>query len=261
MIFRCYLSTMGDPPITWTWYCGKEVMKNVTFSSSRLYTYMNFTATWKHDRKLCYCRAKSSSSILFYDETSRYSYQMRVYHSPQSRPGIYPNSPTTVQIGENISIKCNLTTLGYPQIIWKWLCYNMAPQNGVDVGTESYLTFMASPGHDGMVCRCRGISSSSSHYSYDEVSEPLKITVLSTTEEEPLFITAAAFGTVTGLLVVIIIALISILVLQFIRGKKESICSYENFGKTLEGKPSGQQNPTYIKEESYEVLQVNRERF
>ncbi|XP_062582023.1 uncharacterized protein LOC134243808 [Saccostrea cucullata] len=263
MKFECYLSSLGDPPITWTWYCGEEVMKNVTFSSNYLHTYMNFTATRKHDKKPCYCRAKSPSTILFYDETSRYRYKMRVYHSPWTRPRIYTLSPRSVQNGEYIHIKCILTTLGYPQISWKWFCGEEPPQNGVEVGTETYLAFKASPSHDGMVCRCRGISSSSSYYTYDEVSDPVTITVLSTTKEESDCISSAAFGTTTGILVVVILALVSILILQYIRVKKEGFCSCENFGKAIEGKTSensGEQNPTYINDQSYEVLEINRER-
>ncbi|XP_062598769.1 uncharacterized protein LOC134260193 [Saccostrea cucullata] len=263
MKFRCYLYRLGDPPITWTWYCGDEVMKNVTFSSDRSYTYMNFTATWKHDRKPCYCRAKSRSTVLFYDETSEDRYQMRVYHSPRTRPFIYSLSSTTVQSGEYINIKCNLETLGYPQISWRWICDGQPPVNGVDIGTETYFQLKASERHNGKVCRCRGISSSSSFYTYDEVSNPVKITVLTKTEEEPHCVSPAAFGTTTGVLVVIILALVTTLVLQYIRVKKGGICPCENIGKTVEEKTSensSEHNPTYINDQSYEVLQINRER-
>ncbi|XP_062593250.1 uncharacterized protein LOC134254731, partial [Saccostrea cucullata] len=179
MKLGCSLPSLGNPPITWTWYCGGEIMTNVTFSSNYLKTYLNFTATWKHDRKVCYCRASSTS--LFYDEASRYRYEIRVYR-PWTRPFIYPLSPTTVESGENISIKCNLTTLGFPQIIMIWICDSMVPQYGTSIGTETYVEIEVTARYNGKLCRCRGLSSPSSYYAYmytyDEVSDPVEITVL-----------------------------------------------------------------------------------
>ncbi|XP_061170003.1 uncharacterized protein LOC133179228 [Saccostrea echinata] len=240
MKFRCSVYPLGNPPITWTWFCGDEQMRNVTFKSS--YTYMIFTANWHHDGKSCYCRAKSHSTVLFYDYPSRYRYVMRVYHSPKARPMIYPLSPTTVQSGEYINIKCNLTTLGYPQISWRWICDNTAPQNGVDIGTETYIEIKANVRHNGKVCRCRGISPSI--YIYDEVSDPVIITVFSKTDvdsqgmrdaakpgEETQCITAAAFGTTTGLLVAIIVVLSIVLLIQCMRRKKGNSCSGGNSGE------------------------------
>ncbi|XP_061170002.1 uncharacterized protein LOC133179227 [Saccostrea echinata] len=236
MKFSCYVYPLGNPPITWTWFCGEEEMKNVTFSSSKTTTYMNFTATRKHDWKYCYCRAKSPSRVLFYDHLSSSRYMMRVYHSPRSRPKIYPLTPTTVQSGEYINIKCNLTTVGYPKITWRWICGDQPPQNGMDEGTETYLEIKVTPRHNGKICRCRGISSPSSFYAYDEISDAIKITVFSTSNEDPQCVSAAAFGTTTGLLVAIILALITVLLLQHIRVKKGDLCSCVVSGETFKRK-------------------------
>ncbi|XP_062582022.1 uncharacterized protein LOC134243807 [Saccostrea cucullata] len=271
MKFRCYVNLLAEPPITWTWYCGEEQMTNVTFSGS--YTYMNFTATRNHDGKSCYCRAKSHSTVLFYDYPSSSRYVVRVYYSLRTRPRIYPVSPTTVGSGEYITIKCNLTTLGYPPISWRWICDDLPPLNGVDLGTETYLEIKVTARHNGMACRCRGISSSI--YVYDKLSDPVTITVYSKSQkksqeitaaagfvEDPQCIPATAFGTTTGLLSAIIIALSSVLLIQCIRRRKGNVCSCGHIEKNEEERASSNkdlQNPIYTNEESYEILQVNKD--
>ncbi|XP_062622367.1 uncharacterized protein LOC134283868 isoform X2 [Saccostrea cucullata] len=265
--FRCSVYPLGEPPITWTWYCGEEQMTNVTFSSSN--TCMNFTATRNHDGKSCYCRAKSRSTVLFYDYPSSSRYVVLVYYSPRTRPRIYPVSPTTVGSGEYITMKCNLTTLGYPQISWRWICDDLPPLNGVDLGTETYLEIKVNARHNGMACRCRGISSSI--YVYDELSDPVTIFLYFQTASQEITseaglakecIPATAFGTTTGLLSAIVIALSSVLLIQYIRKKKGNVCSCGHSEKNEEEKASNNkshQNPIYTNEESYEILQVNKD--
>ncbi|XP_062604918.1 uncharacterized protein LOC134266715, partial [Saccostrea cucullata] len=136
--------------------------------------------------------------------------------------------------GEYITIKCNLTSLGYPQISWRWICDDLPPLNGVDLGKETYLEIKVTARHNGIACRCKGISSSI--YVYDELSDPVTILVYSQKEsqeitaaaglvEDPQCIPATAFGATTGLLSAIVIALSSVLLVQCLRRRKGNVCS------------------------------------
>ncbi|XP_062619136.1 uncharacterized protein LOC134280708 [Saccostrea cucullata] len=96
-----------------------------------------------------------------------------------------------------------------------------------------------------MACRCRGISSSI--YVYDELSDPVTIFLYFQTESQEITpeaglakecIKATAFGTTTGLLSTIVIALSSVLLIQYIRKKKGNVCSCGHSEKNEEEKAS-----------------------
>lgn len=94
--------------------------------------------------------------------------------SPQTKPMIYAISPTTVRPGENIQVKCNLTSLGYPTISWRWFCDNQAPSYGTTIELETY--FSLNVNNRSIGCRCRG-TSSSSYSEYDEFSNLVQFLV------------------------------------------------------------------------------------
>lgn len=94
--------------------------------------------------------------------------------SPPTKPIIYPVSPTTVRPEEKIQVKCNLTSLGYPTISWRWFCDNQAPSYGTTMGLETYFSLNVNDRSIG--CRCRG-TLSNSYYQYEEYSELVQFSV------------------------------------------------------------------------------------
>lgn len=69
MKYSCYLSSLGDPQVRWSWFCGQEQMRShITYSTT--YTYLTFRLSRKYHQKACFCIATSPSSILVYNRTS-----------------------------------------------------------------------------------------------------------------------------------------------------------------------------------------------
>lgn len=68
---QCSLSTTGNPPIIWLWYCN-DVVVTENFSHRGKTTEMFFFATMADNSKECYCRAQGSLSIsgILYDKNS-----------------------------------------------------------------------------------------------------------------------------------------------------------------------------------------------
>lgn len=183
MKYSCYLSSLGDPQVRWSWFCGQEQMRShITYSTT--YTYLTFRLSRKYHQKSCYCRATSPSSILDYNRTSSRSI-IYVYHIPPTKPMIYAISPTTVRPGENIQVKCNLTSLGYPTISWRWFCDNQAPSYGTTIELETYLSLNVNNRSIG--CRCRGTFSNSYYdHQYDEYSNLVQFLVFPIPDEPPV---------------------------------------------------------------------------
>lgn len=78
MKFSCHLRTRGDPPVTWSWFCGQEQIKShITYKDND--TYVTFPLSRKYHQKACYCRATSPSSILDYNRTSTSEYSLYLY--------------------------------------------------------------------------------------------------------------------------------------------------------------------------------------
>lgn len=77
MKFSCYLSSLGDPRVTWAWFCGQDRMtSHITYSTT--YTYLTFKLSMKYHLRRCYCKATSPSSLLVYNRTSS-RYAIYVY--------------------------------------------------------------------------------------------------------------------------------------------------------------------------------------
>lgn len=77
MKFSCYLSSLGDPPVAWSWFCGQEQMES-HITNSTYYSYLEFWLSMKYHQNFCYCRATSPSSTLIYNMTSS-RYEIYVY--------------------------------------------------------------------------------------------------------------------------------------------------------------------------------------
>lgn len=76
VVLRCTLSSAGNPPITWSWFCN-DVMVNKGVIKMGLSTELSFLAEKEDDKKRCYCKAKNSLYVTgVYDEKSSNSYIM-----------------------------------------------------------------------------------------------------------------------------------------------------------------------------------------
>lgn len=83
MKFVCYLSSLGDPPIIWSWFCGDEqILSDITNSNTT--TYLTFPLLRKYHQRSCYCRATSPSTSLVYKETSSNRYILYVFRKSES---------------------------------------------------------------------------------------------------------------------------------------------------------------------------------
>uniref|UniRef100_A0A8W8KTL9 Ig-like domain-containing protein n=1 Tax=Magallana gigas TaxID=29159 RepID=A0A8W8KTL9_MAGGI len=172
--FSCFVTSAADPPVTWTWFCGQEQIRSqITYSDTYRYTYATFRLSRKYHQKVCHCRATSPSSTLLYNMTSLSPLTLYVYHRPPTKPMIYAISSTNLRPGENMHVKCNLTSLGYPSITWRWFCDNEPPINGTSIELETYLSLNVSKS---IGCRCRG-TSLSSYNEYDEFSDLVQFLV------------------------------------------------------------------------------------
>lgn len=246
--FRCYLSTLGSPPVRWSWFCGQEQMTSrITYSTT--YSYLTFKLTMKYHLRSCYCRATSPSTSLIYNQSSS---QRAIYvnHLPPTKPMIYVLSSTAVRSEETIQAKCNITSLGYPQISWKWFCSNQAPVSGTAIRFESYISLKITSNDKTIGCRCRA-TSSITYYEYDEFSDFVHFTVLSDPNNDTQCLSPVAFGTTTGLLVSIIAALSVVVILQCVRKRNDT-------SEPRSNDAIGHQNPAYSSEPSYETLQRTR---
>lgn len=245
--FQCHLSTLGDPPVKWSWFCGKEQMTyRITYSTTN--TYLTFKLSMKYHMKYCFCRATSPSYTLVYNQSSSHRL-INVNHSPSSKPKIYALSSTTVRSEETIQAKCNLTSLGYPQVSLRWFCSNQAPVYGTNIRSESYLSFDVKSNDKTIGCRCRAMSSNA-YYEYDEFSDFVHFTILS--EDAPQCLSPVAFGTTTGLLLATIIALSVVVILQCRRKRK-----HKGTNETRSNDEIGHTNPVYSNDPSYETLRTS----
>lgn len=66
---RCYLSTRGNPPVAWLWYCDDKLQSKGVRSTGAMSTLM-VIAKLKDHNAACHCRAKSDSQWGSYDKNS-----------------------------------------------------------------------------------------------------------------------------------------------------------------------------------------------
>lgn len=245
--FQCSLSTLGSPPVIWSWFCGQEQMtSHITYSLT--FTYLTFKLSMKYHLRSCYCRATSPSTSLIYNRSSS---QRAIYvnHLPPTKPMVYVLSSTAVRSEETIQAKCNISSLGYPQISWMWFCSNQAPVSGTSIRFESYISIKTTSNDKTIGCRCRATFPITYYeYYYDEFSDFVHFTVLSDPNNDSQYLSPVAFGTTTGLLVAIIVALSVVVILQCVRKRNGT-------SEPRSNDAIGHQNPAYSNEPSYETLQ------
>ncbi|XP_056001692.1 hemicentin-2-like [Ostrea edulis] len=172
---RCTLSTLGNPPITWSWVCGDDTLTTgVTNSGTQ--SVLTLTANRRYNQRTCQCRATSPRSSLSYNRTSG-TQTITVYYAPPASPQLTADGSTSVDEGQSITLRCTLSTLGNSHIMWSWMCGDDTLTTGVtNTGTQSVLILTANRRYNQRTCQCRATSPRLS-LSYDRTSATQTITV------------------------------------------------------------------------------------
>ncbi|XP_055999868.1 neural cell adhesion molecule 1-like [Ostrea edulis] len=175
IILRCTLSTLGNPPIMWSWQCGYDTLTTgVTNTGTQ--SELTLTANRKYNQRTCQCRATSPSLSLSYNRASG-TQTITVYYSPPVAPQLTAVGSTSVDEGQSITLRCTLSTLGNPPITWSWQCgYDTLTTGVTNTGTQSELTLTANRKYNQRTCQCRATSPSLS-LSYNRASGTQTITV------------------------------------------------------------------------------------
>lgn len=66
---RCSLSTRGNPPVAWLWYCDDKLQSKGVRNAGAMST-LTVIAKLKDHNTACHCRAKSDSQWGNYDKNS-----------------------------------------------------------------------------------------------------------------------------------------------------------------------------------------------
>ncbi|XP_056001713.1 vascular cell adhesion protein 1-like [Ostrea edulis] len=180
---RCNLSTLGNPPITWSWVCGDDTLTTgVTNKGTQ--SVMTLRANRKYNQRTCQCRATSPRSSLSYNRTSG-TLTITVYYAPPASPKLTADGSTSVDEGQSITLRCNLSTLGNPSITWSWICGDDTLTTGVtNKGTQSVLTLTANRKYNQRTCQCRATSPRPS-LSYSRTSGTQTVSVYYTPPAAP----------------------------------------------------------------------------
>ncbi|XP_056009268.1 hemicentin-1-like isoform X1 [Ostrea edulis] len=187
---RCTLSTLGNPHITWSWVCGDDTLTTgVTNTGTK--SVLTLTGNRKYNQRTCQCRATSPRPSLSYNRTSG-TQTITVYYTPPAAPQLTSDGSTSVDEGRSITLRCNLSTMGNPHIMWSWMCGDDTLTTGVtNTGTQSELTLTANRKYTQRTCQCRATSPRSS-LSYNRTSGTQTITVYYTPPAAPQLISVGS---------------------------------------------------------------------
>ncbi|XP_065933528.1 uncharacterized protein [Magallana gigas] len=67
---RCHVTSGGNPPLFWSWYCGDMPMER-GLSDGGNWSEVTFIATKMYHQRTCYCRLNSTSEKIKYDKRSQ----------------------------------------------------------------------------------------------------------------------------------------------------------------------------------------------
>lgn len=200
---QCTLDTLGNPPVTWTWKCGRYAVYNQRTVNVNATSKLILKGEPDLNNKVCHCVARNY--FLHYEAASN-AVSLSVYYFPDERPRI-DNTLITVDQNTPVTIRCYLSTRGNPPVAWLWYCDDKLQSKGVgSTGTLSTLMVIAKLKDHNAACHCRA-KSDSQWGSYDKNSSKAIINIknldLITTKSSA--ITADVFGAVTGIVVLLII--------------------------------------------------------
>lgn len=200
---QCTLDTLGNPPITWTWKCGRYVVYDQRTVNVKATSKLILQGEPNLDNKVCHCVARNY--FLRYEAASN-AVSLTVYYLPDNSPEI---DWTVISVEQNtpVTMRCSLSTRGNPPVAWLWYCDNKLQSKGVrSTGTMSTLTVIAKRKDHNAACHCRA-KSDSQWGSYDKNSSKAIIDIKNLdliTSKSPA-ITADVFGAVIGIVVLVII--------------------------------------------------------
>ncbi|XP_061184407.1 uncharacterized protein LOC133192412 [Saccostrea echinata] len=177
MTLQCtvHVSPSDSDPITWSWTCGDKDLTSSSTSSGDTST-MTFKADRKFNKKLCYCRATSNSSVQTYNSTSTYR-SIQVYYPPLTTPTLNAYQ-IEKSAGEDITLQCSIDSLGNPPIRWSWKCGTRTIYSRItNINLTSKVVFTAEQGLNGKSCYCE-VEGSSRSYEFKASSSAADVSVL-----------------------------------------------------------------------------------
>ncbi|XP_062605887.1 nephrin-like [Saccostrea cucullata] len=169
----CQLSG-GNPIATLSWICKKTGITGINQSNSTTaVAVLSLVMDSSYNNQLCTCTA--NHSLLTSPKST--SVSLTVFYVPNSAPQLTPIGFTSVDEGQNITLRCTLPTLGNPHVAWSWYCNEDTIPEGVsNTGTQSVLTFTAGRKYNQRTCHCRATTTRAT-LPYDEISIKQSITV------------------------------------------------------------------------------------
>lgn len=245
---KCNLTSLGYPQISWRWFCGNQAP--ISDTSLQLESYLSLNINFDDKTIGCRCRGTSSGSYYQYDEFSDVI-EFTIYYIPDDPPAVLTLTPMAVREGDDVGLVCTVSQVKDPDVSWGWFCGKRSlPSNRVEqTGSTSKIIFRAEMNYHQQYCYCK---LNQSLYHYAAYSNAKKLTI--TSDDATQCLSPVAFGTTTGILLAIIVALSTVVVLQCLRKKKYSI------RETRSNDEMSLQNPVYTNE-PYEELQTNRGKY
>ncbi|XP_061190050.1 titin-like [Saccostrea echinata] len=174
---RCNLPTLGNPPVTWSWNCGDDTLTTEGVNNTGTQTDFTLTVNRKYNQRTCHCRARSTRPSLTYDQISD-KQSITVFYVPSFAPQLKALGSTAVNERQNITLRCNLPTLGNPPVAWRWNCGDdtFTTEGVNNTGTQTDLTLTVNRKYNQRTCHCRARTTRPS-LSYDQISNKQSIAV------------------------------------------------------------------------------------
>jgi hypothetical protein len=67
---RCNVSSLGNPRLFWSWYCGELLMeKEVSYGDT--WSELTFVTSQQFNQRACYCQLSSKSDVVSYNKVSQ----------------------------------------------------------------------------------------------------------------------------------------------------------------------------------------------
>ncbi|XP_062615314.1 vascular cell adhesion protein 1-like [Saccostrea cucullata] len=161
VILGCSLSYLGNPPITWSWYCNDVAMLEGIRNHDKS-TELSFIAKYTKDKVICYCRGKSNHTLMpeSYDQKSL-DCNIKINAINIGGPSLSVLQSSSVQEGRIITLQCtvHLSSNGAYQVTWLWTCADEdLTFNSTSSGDISTMTFKAERKFNKKFCYCRATS-------------------------------------------------------------------------------------------------------
>ncbi|XP_062572431.1 uncharacterized protein LOC134234387 [Saccostrea cucullata] len=262
--FVCSISTMGNPPISWSWKCGEKTLSKIWMRNKGNVSKIEFKAESWQNGEDCFCMA--SSTKYSYNVSSN-KQTVTVYYAPVDFPDLINKTHVHVEENSPVVLHCRVSSAGNPRLYWSWYCGDHVMEKGASFGdTWSELTFIASKQYHQKACYCR-LQSWSNLVSYNKTSQKMFITIKS----DHTCFSVVTFMTTTSVLSTFLVIVALIILIKNVRKRPLNLqrCIhfhglFRNSRCTAPPQPKVRQNDdrtiTFIEDHTYEVVQSNEKK-